>query len=696
MRVWWGWVCVVALLGCSGPQQQCSQDADCPGEARCDAAVQACVTCEPGICADSQECVRASCHARYRSITLVRPAGRVIAPGARFQARLELVDGRSRKDPPFLTYAIKNASGAVVASGSMLANGEGLFQSQWNVSSPGTYTLVMQYEAAGIASEPLEMTLDAEPPVVELVIPNPVRRDGSDPNKADERERDAAFLNAWRRDELVTVTIKASEPLDLGSSLVVLTQLPGGTPVGAPKPLVASSGCGAAFCATATVDLFEPPMAAFRGNFGLKLVTADVPGNPAEAGGSIAVTRQKWRFTAGTPIQGTPTIDDVGRVFFATSTGGASDKIYALKPVGVTPWFSFRALGVVRGSLVTGAEPESDALYYVADLGNGTVKTHALLAVDGAFINDDAVGCLTSGDSADGSGALLTINGSPSFVTVIRDSSGGAPVPATLLAYRHTQSVEAQRCKRFTADVRGIDFPGNIVSTGSDIFWNDNQGRLQSQALGADWSTRAGWPIAGVFARSLLLSVTDLLGTTLLPQGHALAVPLAGGTVSTFPNASATPFAAWSAALGAGSRFLFSRELPEIVLAAPRQAASTKQLGGSYFKSAPLFGEKGLIYTTDISGRLSVWDADLNPLWNISLGNFEFQASPTIDCTRDAAGKPIPGRPGVLYVASMAGTVDAIIVDSKGIDTTAPWPKYQHDPRNTGNSSTPLSEFACP
>ena len=37
----------------------------------------------------------------------------------------------------------------------------------------------------------------------------------------------------------------------------------------------------------------------------------------------------------------------------------------------------------------------------------------------------------------------------------------------------------------------------------------------------------------------------------------------------------------------------------------------------------------------------------------------------------------------------------ALIVDSRGIDTTAAWPKYQHDPRNTGNADTPVSEFAC-
>ena len=31
-----------------------------------------------------------------------------------------------------------------------------------------------------------------------------------------------------------------------------------------------------------------------------------------------------------------------------------------------------------------------------------------------------------------------------------------------------------------------------------------------------------------------------------------------------------------------------------------------------------------------------------------------------------------------------------------GIDRTAPWPKFQHDLRNTGNAGTPLTELVCP
>jgi hypothetical protein len=56
----------------------------------------------------------------------------------------------------------------------------------------------------------------------------------------------------------------------------------------------------------------------------------------------------------------------------------------------------------------------------------------------------------------------------------------------------------------------------------------------------------------------------------------------------------------------------------------------------------------------------------------------------------------LPGRPGTLYVVSPSGDLYAFVIDSRGIDTTAPWPEHQHDPRLTGNASVDLTEFGCP
>ena len=77
-------------------------------------------------------------------------------------------------------------------------------------------------------------------------------------------------------------------------------------------------------------------------------------------------------------------------------------------------------------------------------------------------------------------------------------------------------------------------------------------------------------------------------------------------------------------------------------------------------------------------------------VWAGSLGSGEsFLASPTIGCS-PRSGAVL----GVLYLPSVTGSLFAVIVDSPGLDPSAPWPKYQHDVRNTGNPTTPIQ--SCP
>jgi hypothetical protein len=72
--------------------------------------------------------------------------------------------------------------------------------------------------------------------------------------------------------------------------------------------------------------------------------------------------------------------------------------------------------------------------------------------------------------------------------------------------------------------------------------------------------------------------------------------------------------------------------------------------------------------------------------------------SPALDVWRDRALSKQCARPlGVLYVATRNdASLQAIIVDSPGLDGTAPWPRFHHDNANTGNPQTPLTPWACP
>ena len=96
-----------------------------------------------------------------------------------------------------------------------------------------------------------------------------------------------------------------------------------------------------------------------------------------------------------------------------------------------------------------------------------------------------------------------------------------------------------------------------------------------------------------------------------------------------------------------------------------------------------------MAYTVTSHGSLEARGADLSVLWSAQVStSANFRGSPVLDCERDGLGA------GVLYAAADSGDLIALLVDSRGLDSAAPWPKYQHDVRNTGNPTTPIQ--SCP
>lgn len=120
----------------------------------------------------------------------------------------------------------------------------------------------------------------------------------------------------------------------------------------------------------------------------------------------------------------------------------------------------------------------------------------------------------------------------------------------------------------------------------------------------------------------------------------------------------------------------------------------------AFVSSAPVLGEGGLGYAAGTDGQLTVWHrGTFAPAWAAPIPNASggVVASPNLDCNRL---HPAPGRPGVLYVAALDGTLTAILVDSPRLDATADWPKYQRDAANTGNATLPAARVTfnpgCP
>jgi hypothetical protein len=129
--------------------------------------------------------------------------------------------------------------------------------------------------------------------------------------------------------------------------------------------------------------------------------------------------------------------------------------------------------------------------------------------------------------------------------------------------------------------------------------------------------------------------------------------------------------------------------------------AWTGEIAGSSFSSnqvpTPVAGEGSLLYVFDAVGQLSVFpqsfvDATV-PTWGVGLPsalNSPTSASPTIGCNKRM---PLT-HTGILYLTTENGWVVSYIVDSKGLDSSAPWPKYGHDVRNTNNAAVSIE--ACP
>jgi hypothetical protein len=119
---------------------------------------------------------------------------------------------------------------------------------------------------------------------------------------------------------------------------------------------------------------------------------------------------------------------------------------------------------------------------------------------------------------------------------------------------------------------------------------------------------------------------------------------------------------------------------------------------------APLLGEGGKLYVVGDDQVLRVLSGSpLSEEWNVPGGAGGILGDTAVtqlalDVTRSGTTK-VCTRPGVLYVAAAnSGTARlyAFIVDSRGLDRNAPWPKHQHDNANTGNPGTDNSAWSCP
>jgi hypothetical protein len=288
-------------------------------------------------------------------------------------------------------------------------------------------------------------------------------------------------------------------------------------------------------------------------------------------------------------------------------------------------------------------------------------------------------------------------SGTPEYETAA--AVFNAATAGRIVVLRPDEAQEVDRCSSYTntsgANVTPFTTAGaTVVRSGDDIFFGTNTAQLTSYRIG-NTTANAGWPVDTNFLpHGLALVGTNLYGGTgdRPNNGGLFRLPQAGGTVSYLYPATPTS-RVFNLVVGPGNIAFFGAETnsgSNLVRLDLANLATNTPVVGAGGRATPVVGRNGALYTAADNGDVTAWTADtLASRWTVSLGAGAPDASPTLDCLREGGGAVPTHTHGVLYVPA-GSKLHAIIVDSPGL-ANAPWPKYQHDARNSGNPATPIT-----
>jgi hypothetical protein len=705
----------VALTGCSGPQGVCELDSDCGPEGQCEPTTKLCFQsgspfvpdsgvqdagdpeldggqCSPG-CAPYEACKASGCVARYTALTVIPADGGLVDGGVLpVQAQLVLAPNVLASFPSSLDFRVTltdGGAGGTVTPGS--ANG-GVYTATWTPPAEGQFLLTAAYPTAGGPSTTVWLTVDTTPPAFNVRVPPvPVAMSDAGTTYLDPGASDAGTF--WRRDQMVPVEIRTNEPhLEPGTVMVALVGLDGG-PVPAASVVPFTTDCDAGYCAVANVELWKPAFDVFRGQMTVQVQASDRAGNAGTGSAPVNVTRWKWRHDmtiANNNIVASPAIGNTGFVYVGTTNGTNNDGyITALSPEGQVVWVN-NSGSIVASPAVGDVQPSGHERVYIAPR-KGTVSRVGYydFSTDGGFLSL----CGDSSGLVQSSLAVARVDAGFDSETVYGVFSGRAG--GTLFAAR-PDTLETDvvvRCP-IVASVGDVFAPGTMAAVNNGTVFANQNGDMKFFALNSNgsWGTPGSISL-NVTPFSLAVAHGSVWGGSQDGKSSKLfSVPLDGGPLPSFPT---LPANAWNVSVGAADAGVVAVGLENArlyVLELGDGGTRTIDTAGEVIRGAPVWGAGGYVYTAvATNGTIQARQPLETVRWEVVPGEGSaFNASANLDCSRAADGGVLPGRPGVLYAASANGRVYALIVDSPGLDPAAPWPRYQHDSRNTGNPATPI------
>ncbi len=632
--------------------------------------------CSLVTCGTGQECrVTAQdagrCEESFSGVTLLAPDGGVYGPDASVAvvAQLVLRAGFVGGSPPATLEGV--LTGGMTQAVTLRTDGGLLYRAQVGTATltGGQYTVSVGGDG-GVVSGRFEV--DRTPPNVSVRLELPSYDGGT----ATFRPVDSSRPAAVRRDARVGIVVTSSDMDILASSLAVAVTCDAGHVWDAGVGTACDAGL---FCRRYELDVAGQPLAAFSAGVEVRAQVADAVGNVALASpAGFEVTRWKWavQVAPNLAIEGSPAIGDGGTLYVpmtAPGTGG----LFAVAPnASVVPLVQNVT---IRGSPVVARTNTSEFVGYPSASGTGG-------------------GISSVGGSTCGSAATENVTS----LAVLSDGLATARlvgVSATT-ATRRLMAVEPSiGCAESLPSVPPTAFPANVVVAGSVVHYPSGSGRIQSWQVG---STSLGPEIivgAGtVYGVSLVDGGANIAGGGGgAGVGRLFVVARDGGTVSGLNNSTHVS----GVAVGATSLFAVVQDNNESGVLARFDLSGnvTGDAGYGYpfptgripGATTPVLGWGERVYQVSSEGHvLSASQQTLVSDWRSPspmLG--EVVASPTLDCNRERSGTST----GVLYFGTTQGWLVAYVVDSPGLDPTAQWAKYQHDARNTGNVSVPIT---CP
>jgi len=719
-----------ALAGCSSRMGECQSDGDCQrfGEqALCEPTTKQCFVRDAGVepepepevdggtcqfqCAEYQACTVNGCANRYTGLSFVTPTSGAVFDGGTavvpVTARLERAStyASTTTFPTTLTFSASGPDGEPGGTfAAVSASDGGTYTTEWTPPvAEGDFVLTAAYPVAGGPTGTVSVRVDKVPPALNVTVAEATTQ--VEPNGFT-YEDPQQQQQSYRRDETARVTVDSSSADLDPASIQFVVQGIGGSDI-TDLPLVDCVPLTAPFCKTVDVPLWRPAFNAFRGNFTVRVTVKDRVGNPVTVTRTIPVTRWLWAFDgkAG-DIRASPAIGDKGMVYIGTSN--TNGQVFALSQNGTKAWE--RALGSVVSSPAVGRVRSGDEYLYVGSTdSNGAARLYALQGGTGNVVercpdsNPGLGGNLIESAVGLGSTTVDQVGAVETAVAIYNSSSSAARMVGL-----RPDAAQGDRCINLSG-AGGVSIPpstvGNsLVVSGENFFYGTSDKRLASYVINAN-SARTNWPLSTtVIARGLALlddAVYGAAASTDDPDSGGLftapqTVPAGTSSVTYFYPSTTPASRVFNLAIGKeriayfGAEVGASASLVRSDLSNPTTPQTASSPAG--FRAAPVLGVGGLLYTVNADGDVSSWTADgLVQRWTVELELSTNEASPTLDCLRDATGAQVMGSPvGVLYVP--AGTrLHAFIVDSPRLDLEAPWPKYQHDARNSGNPATPIT-----